>query len=167
MTGRELLTTWRADMTANAGNPKGRFVVTAFRLASWARGTGAMPLWAVPVIAAYRLVVDWAMGIEIPPTVPVGPGLRVWHGTGLVVHANVRIGSDVTLRHGVTLGALGESIDAPGPVIGDGVNIGPGAIILGGRTIGDGAVIGAGSIVVDDVAPGATVAGNPARELTR
>ncbi len=167
MTGQELLTTWRADMAANQGNPKGRFVVTAFRLASFARGTGRTRLWAVPLIAAYRLVVDWTMGIEIPPTVPVGPGLRVWHGTGLVVHANVRIGSDVTLRHGTTLGALGESTDARGPVIGNGVNIGPGVIILGERTIGDNALIGAGSVVVDDVAPGSTVAGNPARVLTR
>ena len=41
--------------------------------------------------------------------------------------------------------------------------IGHGATILPGVTIGDGAVIGAGSVVTRDVAPGVTVAGNPAR----
>lgn len=47
--------------------------------------------------------------------------------------------------------------------IGSDVWIGGGAIILPGVTIGDGALVGAGSVVTRDVAPGATVAGNPAR----
>ena len=47
--------------------------------------------------------------------------------------------------------------------IGSDVWIGGGAIILPGVAIGDGAVIGAGSVVTRDVAPGQTVAGNPAR----
>lgn len=49
-------------------------------------------------------------------------------------------------------------------VIGKNVWIGGGAIILPGVTLGDDAVIGAGSVVTRDVAPGATVMGNPARE---
>jgi maltose O-acetyltransferase len=47
--------------------------------------------------------------------------------------------------------------------IGSDVWIGGGAILLPGVTIGDGAVIGAGSVVTRDVAPGVSVAGNPAR----
>ncbi|MBY6005638.1 sugar O-acetyltransferase [Salipiger bermudensis] len=49
--------------------------------------------------------------------------------------------------------------------IGDNVWIGGGALILPGIRIGDAAVIGAGSVVTRDVAPGVTVAGNPARAL--
>jgi maltose O-acetyltransferase len=48
--------------------------------------------------------------------------------------------------------------------IGANVWIGGGAIILPGVTIGDDAILGAGSIVTRDVAAGATVVGNPARE---
>lgn len=51
--------------------------------------------------------------------------------------------------------------------IGANVWVGGGAIILPGITIGDDAIIGAGSIVTRDVPAGATVAGNPARFLTR
>ena len=51
--------------------------------------------------------------------------------------------------------------------IGSDVWIGGGAILLPGVTIGDGAVIGAGSVVTRDVAPGMTVAGNPARPRTK
>jgi maltose O-acetyltransferase len=48
-------------------------------------------------------------------------------------------------------------------VIGENVWIGGGAIILPGVTIGDDAIIGAGAVVTKDIAPGATVTGNPAR----
>jgi maltose O-acetyltransferase len=48
-------------------------------------------------------------------------------------------------------------------IIGGNVWIGGGAIILPGVTIGEDAIIGAGSVVTRDVAPGATVFGNPAR----
>jgi maltose O-acetyltransferase len=51
--------------------------------------------------------------------------------------------------------------------IGSDVWIGGGAILLPGVTVGDGAVIGAGSVVTRNVAPGVTVAGNPARPQPR
>jgi len=52
-------------------------------------------------------------------------------------------------------------------MVGRNVWIGGGAILLPGITVGDDAVIGAGSVVTRDVAPGVTVAGNPARLLHR
>src|SRR4051812_6584913 len=46
-----------------------------------------------------------------------------------------------------------------------GASIGSGAVILAGVTIGAGALVGAGAVVTKDVAPGAVVAGVPARLL--
>lgn len=46
-----------------------------------------------------------------------------------------------------------------------GAAIGSGAVILAGITIGADALVGAGAVVTNDVAPGATVAGVPARRL--
>jgi len=46
-------------------------------------------------------------------------------------------------------------------------NIGSGAVILCGVTIGEGALVGAGAVVTRSVAPGATVAGVPARLFAR
>lgn len=57
-----------------------------------------------------------------------------------------------------------QGLESGKPVrVGRNVWIGSGAIILPGVTIGDDAIVGAGSVVTRDVAPGATVAGNPAR----
>lgn len=51
--------------------------------------------------------------------------------------------------------------------IGCNVWIGGGAILLPGVTVGDDVIIGAGSVVTRDVAPGATIMGNPARERVK
>jgi maltose O-acetyltransferase len=51
--------------------------------------------------------------------------------------------------------------------IGRNVWIGGGAILLPGVIVGDDAIIGSASVVTRDVAPGATVMGNPARERAR
>ena len=48
-----------------------------------------------------------------------------------------------------------------------GATVGAGAVLLPGVRIGQGALIGAGAVVVDDVPGGATVVGNPAREVRR
>lgn len=60
--------------------------------------------------------------------------------------------------------AAGLEFGAP-ITVGRNVWIGGGALILPGVDIGDDAIIGAGAVVTRDVAPGTTVAGNPARPL--
>jgi UDP-2-acetamido-3-amino-2,3-dideoxy-glucuronate N-acetyltransferase len=46
-------------------------------------------------------------------------------------------------------------------------SIGTNATILCGVTVGEGAIIGAGSVVIRDVAAGAIVAGNPAKQIRK
>ncbi len=52
-----------------------------------------------------------------------------------------------------------------GVKVGLGVLIGAGAIVLPGIKIADYVTVGAGSIVTNDIAPGVTVVGNPARAI--
>jgi serine O-acetyltransferase len=110
-------------------------------------------------------VVETITGISIPKSVHVGPGLRIWHFGCIFVHQNTRIGSNVTLRQGVTLG--NRHNDGKAPTIEDDVEIGAHAQVLGGITIGKGAKIGTMAVVLKDVPAGATAVGNPARVLER
>jgi serine O-acetyltransferase len=107
-------------------------------------------------------------GIDLPRNTAVGPGLAINHGWGLVISPGARIGKNVTLFHGVTLGRR-DRIDASGartiefPTIEDSVCIGPHAVIVGGITVGCGSRIAAGAFVTDSVPAHCVVQGNPAQ----
>jgi len=100
-------------------------------------------------------------GVEIHPAASVGDGLFIDHGMGVVVGETARIGANVTLYQGVTLGGSGFATGKRHPTVEDNVTIGSGAKLLGPITIGHGARIGANTVVIGDVPPNATVVGNP------
>lgn len=103
--------------------------------------------------------------------VALGPGAQLAAGArvttnvhlGRHVHLNVnavishdcRVGSYSTLSPGVHLNG--------NVTLGECVFLGTGAIVTPGITIGDDARIGAGSVVLNDVPPGVTAVGIPAR----
>ena len=156
------------DWDANAGNLKGRVVLTAFRFAQACRALPD-PWWklTIPILLQYEILVEWVLGVELRYKTKVGPGLRLYHGQGLVVHEGTVLGADCTLRQSTTIGnkTLADGSLSGCPVLGDRVDVGANVVILGPVRIGDDAVIGAGSVVVKDVPAGAVVAGNPVRVL--
>ncbi|MEM9480802.1 MAG: serine acetyltransferase [Verrucomicrobiota bacterium] len=156
--------TIRADWKANEQNWKGRFVTLAFRLAHWLRTTSRLTcILGLPYLVAYRLGVEWVLGIEIPPLTEIGPGLIVNHGQGIVINNQVKIGPDCRLRHNVTIGNRSSKAPDKVPVLGAGVEIGCGAVIIGGIQVGDRAEIGANAVVIEDVPAGGVVLGNPGK----
>jgi serine O-acetyltransferase len=148
-------------------------VVACLRLCQAAQQLPSGWHWlaVMPARLLYRLVSQLA-GIEIPWRTEIAPGLALTHGRGIVVNAGARIGSNVTLFHGVTLGQR-DHIDAHGrrhtlyPVIEDEVWIGPHAIIVGGVTVGKGSRIAGGAYVFEDVPPYCVVLGNPGQIVRR
>ena len=92
-----------------------------------------------------------AGGIDIGSTVGIGPGGKIMTST----HARTAMSTPIMDGH----------IEF-GPVrIGDGCDIGIGAILLPGVTLGQGVQVGAGAVVTRDVPPGQVVAGVPARPI--
>ncbi len=138
----------------------GLWAVWAYRVAHWLHGRG-LSFTARLVSQAVRLVT----GVEIHPAATVGRRLFIDHGAGVVVGETAEIGDDVLLYHGVTLGGDSMRREKRHPTLGDGVSVGANATLVGAITVGEGATVGAGAVVVDDVPPGATVAGNPARRV--
>jgi len=100
---------------------------------------------------------------DINPTAEFGRGIFIDHATGLVVGATARVGNDVSLLHGVTLGGTGKEGGDRHPKVADGVLIGAGAKILGNIEIGACSRIAAGSLVLKPVPEKTTVAGVPAK----
>lgn len=79
---------------------------------------------------------------------------RLPHPLAIVVGSGVRIGKDVTICQGVTIGHNGR---AEYPVIEDGSKIYPNSTIVGSVRIGARAVIGANALVVKNVPAGTVV----------
>jgi serine O-acetyltransferase len=112
-----------------------------------------------------------ATGIEIHPGARIGNRLFIDHGMGVVIGETAEIGDDCTLYDGVTLGGTLPSKDQQSqkrhPTIGNHVVIGAGAKVVGPFKVGDGARIGAAAVVLREVPDGATMVGNPARQVVR
>ena len=102
-------------------------------------------------------------GIEIHPGAKIGRRFFIDHGTGVVIGETAEVGDDVTLYQGVTLGGTALHEGKRHPTLEDGVIVGSGAQVLGPHMIGAGARIGANAVVLEDVAPGVTMVGIPAK----
>lgn len=162
----ELIDLIKTDLDANKHNRKGMLVLTLYRVA---HSVLDLPKALRPLgylyIFFYKVFTELILGTEIHWRCRIGPGARVFHGYGLVIHSHSIIGAGVTLRHGVTIGSKTKGGLLQAPVLGDRVNVGASAIILGGVKVGNGSVIGAGAVVVKDVPAHAVVAGNPAQVI--
>ena len=134
--------------------------VAVYRLAHWRQR-----------VASGRALVSYVGGshrIEIHPGARIGKRLFIDHGMGVVIGETAEIGDDCTLYQGVTLGGTSlERGQKRHPTIGNDVIVGSGAQVLGPIRVGDCARIGAAAVVVKEVPDGATMVGNPARQVAR
>ena len=119
----------------------------------------------IPELLTYANIL--LFGLEVSPRCEIGPGIFFPHTSGTVVGAN-RIGSNVTIFQGVTLGSkaldMGFS-SVSRPSVGDYVIFGAGCKVLGGVTIGDHVTVGANSVVLTSVSSNTTVGGVPAQKI--
>lgn len=136
--------------------------VALIRAAQCLQAAGWPRLAKIPALTNFVL-----FGIEVPPRLPIGPGLVLMHTHGTVLGA-ANIGANVTLYQQVTLGARDMDFAytlALRPTVEDGVIVSAGAKVLGGLTLGRECVVGANAVVLGDVPPGHVAVGVPARHL--
>jgi serine O-acetyltransferase len=127
----------------------------------------------VPMIP--RIISEYAhseTGIDIHAGAEIGERFFIDHGTGVVIGETSKIGNNVKIYQGVTLGALSTHRAHPEdtitgrrhPTLEDDVTIYSGATILGGGTvIGKGSIIGGNVWITASVPPGSKIFGR-ARE---
>ena len=109
----------------------------------------------------------WITGIEIHPGAEIGKRFFIDHGMGVVVGETARVGGDVTLYHGVTLGGTTWKRERRHPSLGSDVVVGAGAKILGPIQVGSGSRIGSNAVVIKDVPDNAVVVGVPGRVVAK
>ena len=138
------------------------FCYPSIRAISNYRIANALLHLGVPLIP--RIITEMAhseTGIDIHPGATIGNYFTIDHGTGVVIGETAKIGNNVKMYQGVTLGAKSFPLDKDGnpikginrhPHIGNNVIIYSNSTILGSIKVGDGAVIG-GNLWVDTDVP--------------
>jgi len=106
-------------------------------------------------------------GVDIHPAAVIGHGVMMDHATGIVIGETAVVENDVLLWHGVTLGSKSLTGGDRHPKIRKGAQLGAGSSILGAIEVGADARVAAGSVVLDDVPAGVTVAGIPAKIVSK
>jgi serine O-acetyltransferase len=141
----------------------GFLAVTVYRIAHEALILG------VPLMP--RMMTEYAhsvTGADIHPGAEIGRSFFIDHSTGVVIGETARIGNDVKIYQGVTLGALSFPKDERGrvikglqrhPTIEDGATIYANATILGGNTvIGKGVEVSGNTFVTQSITEHSVVA---------
>lgn len=154
---------FRSRLDAGAQILRLAWVSDAFLAQALYRAKARLQGLRVPILPrlAHRLAMAIAQ-VAIGDPVVVHPGVYIVHGQ-VVVDGLVEIHPGATIFPFVTIGL--RAGDVQGATIGPDVSIGTGAKVIGGVRIGAGSRIGANAVVLDDVPPGATVVGVPARQV--
>jgi serine O-acetyltransferase len=141
---------------------KGFHALQAHRVAHslWRRGRRDAAAWLANRTAL-------ALQVDIHPAVPFGRRVVIDHATGVVIGETAVVEDDVTIFHGVTLGATGKQRGDRHPKVRRGALLGAGAKVLGNVEIGRCSRVAAGSVVLAEVPPHCTVAGVPARVMLK
>ncbi|MGE4132379.1 MAG: serine O-acetyltransferase EpsC [Bdellovibrionales bacterium] len=122
-------------------------------------------LYQLKIPLVPRILCEYAherTGIDIHPGAEIGSPFFIDHGTGIVIGETTKIGREVRIFQGVTLGALSVKKNLRGqqrhPTIEDGVIIYANATILGGSTvIGKNSTIGGSVWLTKSVPPGSQI----------
>lgn len=103
------------------------------------------------------------MGAIINIGAVIGEGTMI--DMGAVLGGRATVGKNCHVGAGAVLAGVIEPASATPVIVEDDVLIGANAVVIEGCRIGKGAVVAAGAVVVNDVEPGAVVAGIPARVI--
>lgn len=163
---KDVIAAYRGDPAAKSYDEiifsyPGMFAIMVYRIAH------RLHTMSVPLIP--RMMTEHShriTGIDIHPGAVIGESFTIDHGTGVVVGETARIGDNVRIYQGVTIGALSvpssKADEMRGskrhPTIENDAVIYSGATILGGDTIiGARSVIGGNVWITEPVPPDTTV----------
>ena len=143
---------------------KSLLLIKGFKFTFWlrvSRGLCHIPLLCyIPRVFHYYYKRQYCSDIGFRHD--IGTGFSIYHVFNTAFSDGVKIGNNVTITHGVTIG----HVNGRSPTLLSNIYIGPGACILGEITVGNNVVIGANAVVTKSIPDNAIVVGNPARVVS-
>lgn len=106
-------------------------------------------------------------GIEIPRGVSIGKGLYIGHPYNITINSEAKLGSNINIHKGVTIGQENRGERKGVPQIGNKVWIGINSTIVGNIIVGDDVLIAPNSYVNCDIPSHSVVIGNPCKIIHR
>ena len=162
-----LLALLAEDFRTHGSDPlaAGFWALAVHRLGNWRMGVRAhalrAPLSVLYTVARQAVVAAW--GMDLPYNSRIGRRVRFNHH-GCVFVGAWNIGDDVHFHHSVTIGLVRRG-SKKAPIIGNRVEIGPGACIVGEIEVGDDCYVGPNTVLAQSIPAGTTVLGVPARTV--
>ncbi len=105
--------------------------------------------------------------IQIRPRTSIGEGFYIGHLGRVIIHPDAKIGKNVNVSTGVTIGTENRGKRKGTPVISDNCWIGANAVIVGNVKIGTDVLIAPLAYVNFDVPDHSIVIGNPAKIISK
>ncbi|KQR33883.1 hypothetical protein ASF91_07970 [Rhizobium sp. Leaf155] len=132
-------------------------VVTRYRMYRWLYQRGLLGR----ILHKPLFVANVKMGAYISPKAVIGKGFHLPHPVGIVIGEGVKLGDNVTIFQGVTLGVSKEG-KGDYPTLSNDVTVYANSVLVGEINVGPGAQVAALSFVNEDVPGGMVAAGSPA-----
>lgn len=143
----------------------GTLAVFVYRFAAWVHALPWPLRWPLSLLAFPARVLSQSLtGIRIPAAQKIGPGFIIHNFSSIHIDAG-SVGENFTVNQGVSVGP--DWTQQGRPVLGNNVFLGSGAKVLGAITLGDNVVVAANALVIRSVPDNCTVAGVPARVISR
>jgi serine O-acetyltransferase len=146
----------------NCVREPGLHAVLVYRFGHWLRGQNIfIRLTFEPVYLLLYRHIRTAWGIEIARSTEIGPGFHIGHFGGITISRWAKIGRNVAISQGVTIGVSGRGENWGAPEIGDDVFIGPHAVLIAKIHIGNNVIIGPNTVIKRDIPDNAVAALDP------
>jgi len=104
-------------------------------------------------------------GYDISYNADIGPGLLIFHISNIVLSPQ-KVGKNMTISQGCTVGMVIKNGKKEFPTIGDNVYMAPGSKIIGGIVVGNNVGIGTNCVLNKSVDNNAIVVGIPGKVIS-
>ena len=105
--------------------------------------------------------------IQIPARTSIGEGFYIGHLGRIIIHPDAKLGKNINVGTGVTIGAENRGTRKGAPIISDNCWIGTNAVIVGKIKIGSDVLIAPLTYVNFDIPDHSIVIGNPAKIIAK